>query len=258
MNSRFEKLIETLTVLRYPGALGAFWGSRAFSAPCFRLNRALKCHQTSFGTILDVGANVGQFALAAAFHFPDTTVYSFEPLPEAYSELVANIRGNDKIKAFHCALGEQSGQMPFYRNHYSRLSSSRPIDDANDNPRYRERKTSRTHVKVTRLDELGEALNVKPPVLLKLDVQGMEKEVLLGCGAFLGQVDFVLCEVSLVGLYAEQPLFDEMHSFIHDLGYDLVAPLYLNKGKEGRFIEMDVLYTRRQSAGKNESSKMRP
>lgn len=244
MNAHLERLLNTLAVLQYPGALGAFFRSKAFSIPCFRLNQALKCHQSSFETIIDVGANVGQFALAAAIHFPEATIYSFEPLPDVYSELVANTKGKAKITAFNCALGEQSGQMPFYRNHYSRLSSSRQIDGANDNPRYRERKISRTHINVTRLDEVSEALNVKPPILLKLDVQSMEKEVLLGCGDFLGQVDFILSEVPLARLYADQPLFDEMHSFISDLGYCLVAPLYLNKGKEGRVIEMDVLYTR--------------
>jgi len=76
-------------------------------------------------------------------------------------------------------------------------------------------------------------------------VQGMEKEVLLGCGSFLDQIDLILCELPLVRLYTGQPLFDEMHSFIRNLGYRLVAPLYLNKGKEGRVIEVDVLYAQR-------------
>jgi len=244
MNSHLEKLFNALAVLQCPGALWAFLRSKAFSTPCFRLNQALKCYQSSFRTILDVGANVGQFALAATLHFPDASIYSFEPLPDAFAELVKNVSGNRKIKAYNCALGDRSGQIPFYRNHYSRLSSSRQIDSTNDNPRYRERNISLTHVKVTRLDDFSNALDVEPPVLLKIDVQGMEREVLLGCGEFLGQIDFVLCEVPLVRLYTDQPLFDEMHSFIRDLGYYLVAPLYLNKGKQGRFIEMDVLYAR--------------
>jgi hypothetical protein len=91
MSSLLEKLIDTLDVLQHPGALRSMLGSRAFSRPCFRLNQALKCHQPSFGTILDIGANVGQFALAAALHFPGATIHSFEPLPDTFSELVKNI-----------------------------------------------------------------------------------------------------------------------------------------------------------------------
>jgi FkbM family methyltransferase len=244
MISRIENLFNTLAVLQYPGAFRAFLTSKAFSTPCFRLNQALKSHQHSFGVILDVGANVGQFALAAAIYFPDTDIYSFEPLPEAFAELTKNINGKERIKAFNTAVGDKSGKIPFYRNHYSRLSSSRQIDNTNDNPRYRERKITRTTVNVVRLDSLSEVLNVQPPVLLKLDVQGMEREVLLGCGGLLDQIDFILCELPLVRLYADQPLFDEMHSFIRNLGYRLAAPLYLNKGKEGRVIEVDVLYAR--------------
>jgi FkbM family methyltransferase len=245
MISRIEKLFNTLAVLQCPLALGAFFTSRAFSTPCFRLTQALKAHQNTFGAILDVGANVGQFALAAAIYFPDTDIYSFEPLPEAFAELTKNINGKERIKAFKTAVGDKIGQIQFYRNHYSRLSSSRQIDTANDNPRYRERRMTRTTVNIIRLDSLSEILNVQRPLLLKLDVQGMEKEVLLGSGAFLDQIDFILCELSLMRLYTDQPLFDEMHSFIWNLGYHLVAPLYLNKGKAGRVIEVDVLYARR-------------
>lgn len=239
-----HKLFDTLTLLRYPGALRARLRSPAFSMPCFRLSHALQCHQPHFGTILDVGANVGQFALAAAFHFPRAIIHSFEPLPEAFAELMQNTREEKRITVHPCALGDQNGQIPFYRNHYSRLSSSRPIDPTNDNPRYRERRATLTQVEVARLDELAGNLRVEPPVLLKLDVQGMERDVLLGCGEFLARVDFVLCEVPLVRLYAGQPLFDEMHSLLRDLGYRLVAPLHLNQGKGGKFIETDVLYER--------------
>ncbi len=249
MNSFIDKLIDTLAVLQYPGGLRAILGSKAFSMPCFRLSQALKCHQPSFGTILDVGANVGQFALAAALQFPGATIHSFEPLPDAFSELVKNIDRNGRINAYNCALGDHCGQMPFYRNQYSRLSSALQIDSSNDNPRYCERNVSLTHVKATRLDEIGKTLNLESPVLLKMDVQGMERQVLLGCGELLNQVDFILCEVPLVRLYDGQPLFEEMHSLIGNLGYGLVAPLYLNKGKEGRFIEMDVLYRRMQKYG---------
>jgi FkbM family methyltransferase len=244
MSSYFKKLYNTLSILKYPKFFEEFFSSRVFSAPCFELNKALQCYQSSFKTILDVGANVGQFALAANFHFPSANIYSFEPLPNEFSELLRNTNRKTRIKVYNCALGSQSGKLPFYYNQYSRLSSSRPIDSMNDQPRYRERKTSVIDVDVVRLDELSKTMTIESPVLLKIDVQGMEKEVLLGCGGFLGQVDFLLCEVSLVTLYTGQPLFEEMHSFIRDLGYRLVAPLYLNSGKDGRIIEMDVLYVK--------------
>ena len=92
------------------------------------------------------------------------------------------------------------------------------------------------------LDDLFQSLSMPPPGLLKLDVQGMDMDVLNGFTASLKHVDFILLEVALVSLYENQPLFDEMHHQTCKLGYTLVAPLSLNRGKGGRIIEMDVLY----------------
>ena len=244
MDSSIEKTLNALAILQSPAILREFFRSRAFSARCFRLVQALRCHQPALGTILDVGANIGQFALAAHFHFPDSQIHSFEPLPDLYPELVENSRRIKNVQCFNCALGESTGQMNFYRNHYSRLSSSLPIDAANDHPRYRERKTSCLTVDVFRLEELSERWSVTGPVLLKMDVQGMEREVLQGSGTFLSRVDFVLCEMALIRLYQGQPLFDTMHELLKGFGYRLVAPLYLNRGKGGIVIEMDALYAR--------------
>jgi FkbM family methyltransferase len=242
MTGFLEKWFNMLAVLEHPGALKAFLTSRAFSVPCFKLSQALKCHQPHFGTILDVGANVGQFALAAALCFPDARIYSFEPLPDVFRELQENTGRKENIQSFNCALGNRNGRMSFRRNAYTRLSSSLNIHENNDHPRYRERKTSLVEVDIVKLDKMTTLSSIPQPVLLKLDVQGMEVDVLTGGLKFLSRVDFILCEAALVPLYNHQPLFDDIHALIHRLGYKLVAPLILNKGKGGRVIEVDLLY----------------
>jgi FkbM family methyltransferase len=244
MISYLEKLLNTVAALEHPGALREFFTSKVFSAPCFGLSMALKCHQSHFGTILDVGANVGQFALAAALHFPDSIIYSFEPLLDVFNELQENTRRKKNIKAFNCALGNHNGQISFHRNYYTRLSSSLNIHKNNDNPRYKENKISLINVDIYRLDDLKQQLVFRPPVLLKLDVQGMEMDVLEGSIDTLVDIDFLLCELPLVPLYDNQPLFDDIHYFTRNLGYKLVAPLFINKGTGGKVIEMDVLYSK--------------
>ena len=44
--------------------------------------------------IFDVGANIGYYSVIAGATYPLAAVYSFEPTPETYSELVANIELN--------------------------------------------------------------------------------------------------------------------------------------------------------------------
>lgn len=41
--------------------------------------------------LLDVGANIGMYALWAATEYPGATVYAFEPAPDAYAALYANV-----------------------------------------------------------------------------------------------------------------------------------------------------------------------
>lgn len=246
MNSYLEKLLNTLAALEHPGALREFFTSKAFSVPCFRLNLALKRQQPYLGTILDVGANVGQFALAAALHFPGSKIYSFEPLPDVFRELQKNTRTKKNIKSFNCAIGNHNGKILFHRNQYTRLSSSLKIHNHNDNPRYKENKTSLISVDISRLDEFKKVLDIRPPALLKMDVQGMEADVLMGSTGLLPHIDFILYEAPLVQLYDDQPLFGEIHSITNNLGYKLVAPLFLNKGKDDKIIEMDVLYEKKR------------
>lgn len=245
MISYLEKILNTLIALQHPGALREFFTSKAFSVPCFQLSLALKRHQPYFATIIDIGANVGQFALAAALHFPESGIYSFEPVPDVFRSLRENTAKKKNIRTFNCALGSRHGRITFHRNEYTRLSSALQVHKNNDHLRYNRGKISVIEVEVFRLDEFYNRIGVQFPVLLKMDVQGMEKEVLAGCGDFLNQVDFILCEAPLVPLYDHQPLFEEMHDFIRDLGYRLVAPLYLNRGKGGKVIEMDVLYEKK-------------
>jgi FkbM family methyltransferase len=246
MRSYLEKAVNTLLALQHPGALREFFTSKAFSVPCHQLNAAVKQYQPYFATILDVGANIGQFALAATLYFPDAKIYSFEPVPDVFRVLQENINKNPNIQAFNCALGNHQGQIPFHRNEYTRLSSALQIDKNNDNVRYNERMFSTINVSIHKLDEFYAHMDIQHPVLLKIDVQGMELDVLSGGSHFLDKVDFILCEAALEGLYDNQPLFDEIDHFISRLGYKLIAPLYLNRGKGGRVIEMDVLYQKQQ------------
>lgn len=44
--------------------------------------------------ILDIGANVGAFALWAAKRWPDSTIHSYEPVPESFNYLKRNVLVN--------------------------------------------------------------------------------------------------------------------------------------------------------------------
>ena len=226
-----------------PGFFRAARLVRPFSLASFHLVSALAARQRNLGTVLDVGANRGQFSAAAAHQFPDATIHAFEPLLAAAARMRKSVGARANIRLWEFALGAKSGSRQFYEYEYSHISSFLPIRDGNQNPKYCDASGTRISVRVERLDALGLDLS-HGPVLLKIDAQGAEREVLEGAAGVLAQVDLVLLEVPFEQLYEGQPLFDELHDTLHEFGYRLDAPLATHHGHAGRIIEMDVLYRR--------------
>src|SRR6267378_2827092 len=64
--------------------------------------------------IVDVGANIGQYAYMAHAIFPSLPIYSFEPVPESYRALEDNFRKHAIPGAVHAvALGAECGEAEF-------------------------------------------------------------------------------------------------------------------------------------------------
>ncbi len=78
-------------------------------------------------TFIDVGANVGGYALfAAALAGPRARILAIEPEPELFERLSYNIRQNPLagIKAFDCALADRSGEITLFIDESNRGESS--------------------------------------------------------------------------------------------------------------------------------------
>lgn len=61
--------------------------------------------------VLDVGANVGLFALRVMQLDPQARIYCFEPVPSTFSCLVQNTAGFPAIRALNIALAERPGSV---------------------------------------------------------------------------------------------------------------------------------------------------
>lgn len=196
-------------------------------------------------TLLDAGANQGQFALAASHFYPGCYIHSFEPLPEVYPLLQQNTRKIEKIRTYNYALGSAAGTLIFYSNAYSHASSALPMSDLQQHLIPGTAKVEQITVDVKRLDDISTELALVPPVLLKMDVQGFEKEILKGATNCLHQIDYLLFEASFVPMYKGEPLFDEMHSFVKELGFEFIAPVGFLQSEQLQILQMDLLYKRK-------------
>ena len=116
----------------------------------------------------DVGANIGSYTILAAGG-AGARVTSVEPIPSTFAQLESNVVLNHlsgQVRACSLGLSEQSGSLKFCLgldtvNHVLAVGETLPSID----------------VPVMRLDEL---VGDDVPVLIKIDVEGYEREVLLG------------------------------------------------------------------------------
>lgn len=131
-------------------------------------------------TILDIGANTGQFATSIHQIFPEAMLYSFEPLLNCYEELVTNLKDVSRFQAFNLALGDLSGEVEMYHNKYSPSSSLLNMKELHKDSFPWTQEVQIQKVNIVRLDDLADDLEIYSPMLIKLDVQGFEDKVISG------------------------------------------------------------------------------
>jgi FkbM family methyltransferase len=192
----------------YPAARQALREEIAISAV---LASALR----SDATYVDVGTNRGQVLGEAVRVAPGGRHIAFEPIPGLAAEVA---RSFPQVDCRQMALGAQAGSEEFchFRNldGWSGLRRSPEISDERGNPEY-------ITVAVSTLDaEIGELR----PQVIKIDVEGAEREVLEGARSVLSQArpivifEHVAAAAALYGA-ASEACWD----LLHDLGYRIFS-----------------------------------
>ena len=141
------------------------------------IQRVLAHHLRPGDTFYDLGANVGFFTLMAArLVGPTGRVHAFEPSPTTAALLRANVARNGltHVEVHECAVAATSGTaelMVAADSPMSRLAATPgPLTEA----------VEQIEVRTVALDDLIEAESLRPPTLLKIDVEGAEIVALQG------------------------------------------------------------------------------
>jgi FkbM family methyltransferase len=192
-------------------------------------------------TLIDVGANKGQFSLVARFMFPDIEVHAFEPLERERNRLLSVI--SEPIKAYHTALGETNGSAAFFITS-RRDSSSLLRPGSAQATAYGVRPSSTVTVQVARLDDVLNIDGLRKPILMKIDVQGGEAGVLAGAKAALSSIEAIYCEASFVSLYESQVLAHELVDLLAKEGFGLRGVFNQSMTREYGPTQADFLFKR--------------
>jgi len=200
-----------------------------------------------FRTVLDVGANAGQFARFIRGHFPQATLHCFEPIPRAFQELSAWTSQDGNAYAVQMALGDSAGSIDI--NLHSDHSTSSSVLSTSEHCQALFPFTARQEkisVPMGRLDDYIAALPspLSPNVLLKLDVQGFETFVLRGAPRLMRSVTACIAEVSLDVLYVGQSRFSDIFRIATESGLEYAGNLSQMYGADGHVISFDAVFQR--------------
>jgi FkbM family methyltransferase len=199
--------------------------------------------------LLDVGANVGQYAISERTEGYKGKIVSFEPLPSAYETLLKRSK-NDPLWTIHprCAVGSKSGEAEINISKNSVSSSLLPMLQAHSSAAPASVYIEKAKTDVITLDSVFDSYRTKnEKTFVKIDTQGFEAQVLNGLSQNLQNVFAIQLELSIVPLYASQELYQHFFAFCEENGFSLwsLLPCFYD-ASTGQLLQFDATFVRTQ------------
>jgi FkbM family methyltransferase len=140
--------------------------------------------------IIDAGGYIGTVAVVLARTFPSATIVTIEPSKQNYEILRKNTKGYTKIIALNAALGPAEGRAPFFDHGdgqwgYSLLSRNASGASAK----------ALHEVNVVTIPGIMQRFSAPGVDLLKLDIEGGERNLLSGAPTWVSSVRVIAAEL---------------------------------------------------------------
>lgn len=170
--------------------------------------------------IVDLGAHIGEYTLLGAkLVGPDGKIISVEPLHETADSLRENISLNNfsNCRVIESAVGSKVTKQTLYKvsdedvyGYLDPIVNNKKLIKSNE-------------IDVTTVDEIITGNNLEKIDLLKIDVEGFEYEVLLGCKSAFeqGKIKNIICEIHSDFLKAKKSDEQEIYTFLKSAGFEI-------------------------------------
>jgi len=194
-------------------------------------------------TVLDIGANTGQFAGEIHAIAPEAAIYSFEPLRDCYDLLVEKMSAVPKFRAFDCALGSEASEIDMHRSEFPPSSSILRMGALHKRAFPFTSKEVLEKVAIKRLDDVTGDLDLAENILIKIDVQGFEDRVIAGGPKTIQIAKLLIVETSFESLYDDQPLFDTIYETVKRMGFAYHGNFsQLSNPIDGNILQADAIF----------------
>jgi FkbM family methyltransferase len=196
-------------------------------------------------TLLDIGAAVGEFSRAAHVAWPGIKIFAFEPMPTSFAQLKQNLANIPDADAINCALGEKRGEVALEQSAARDASSLLKMADLHKQAFPHSAETRTVKVQLERLDDIAQRMELRKPMLIKIDVQGYENNVLQGGEQTIRQAKVLILETSFEPLYEGQALFPQIYDYLRAHGFVFRGVFdQLRNPQDERVLQMDAIFVR--------------
>ena len=200
-------------------------------------------------TVIDVGANVGQYARRLRSEGFAGAIVSVEPDPTAAAVLARDAMRDPRWSTHQVAIGSEPGRATLHVAALSVFNSFLAPTEYGQASDSRIGGVRDVEVEVTTVDALLAQHPIAAPFLLKIDTQGFEQAVLTGASSTLARAAGVQLELSVRPLYEGQATMADMIAHLGGHGF---APYALMGGyadpSTGALAEVDGLFCRSRRA----------
>jgi FkbM family methyltransferase len=231
----------SLNALGLPGQLAFSRAWRAALAST-RIELVPRQVRSNANVVVDVGANIGDWTLGIHRLLRPQRLIAFEPIPQSFNALAQRAASLTGVELVQAAVGAKVGTVEMFSEAMHQLSSVRSLrSEMRQLHGVTEKPPVRMTVPMTTLDEhLSDEAEIS---LLKIDVQGFERDVLEGARRTLSRTRAVMLEVLYVPYYVGDSQFGELHRVLTDIApFRLYGVSEPSTDEAGRPIWADAVY----------------
>ena len=195
-------------------------------------------------TLLDIGANAGQYSKKMRQWGFNKRIISFEPLNDAFAVLKKYADKDEHMSVHNCALGAENVKSVINISGNSYSSSILSILPSHVQSAPKSAYIAQQEIEVKKLDDIFNSIVPKGSrVMMKVDTQGYEKNVIDGAVESLNRITVVQLEMSIVPLYENGMLWMEMVQLMESKGFQLFS---LENGhynrNSGQLLQVDGIF----------------
>ena len=208
----------------------------------FYLLKKLNANQSPI--IFDVGGCDGVAVIDFKKMFPQSFIFSFEPYPASFNNLVKSSQQYSGVKYYELALSNMDGMMIFFGNRKKATNSLLRPKITNSFIDEHAIFEGESQVECKMLDTFLADNNLLEIDILKIDVQGEELMVLEGAKKVLQEkkVKLIYLEVWFTEAYYGQPLYHDIANYLAGYGYFSYGIYNMHYKKDGHFLWGDAIF----------------